>query len=85
MSAQQYISGNLIFQLKITFRQVWINANMNSGGNWTSDGSLMITGLFSDMRSVGSWVPSQLDDESSTGNNERKNICAKMSTKKSKF
>ena len=40
------------------FSQVWVNAKMEFGGNWTTDGSLMTTSLFTDMRSSGNWVPS---------------------------
>ena len=40
---------------------------MNPGGNWTTDGSLMATSLYSDLRSTGNWVPSESDVVNSTG------------------
>ena len=30
---------------------------MELGGNWTTDGSLMMTSLYSDLRSTGAWPP----------------------------
>jgi hypothetical protein len=39
---------------------------MQLGGNWTTDGALMTTSLFSDMRSAGNWYSSSIRDLSNT-------------------
>ncbi len=44
-----------------------MNAKLEFGGNWTTDGALMLTNLFSDMRETGSWPPSASDVVNTTG------------------
>lgn len=42
---------------------------MESGGNWTVDGSLMVTNLYSDLRMTGSWSTQNVVLTNTTGFN----------------
>jgi hypothetical protein len=49
------------------FSQVWVDAKMEFGGNWVSEGSSMVTSLYSDMRQTGNWPPLSADVFNTTG------------------
>ena len=61
---------NTIKTDKNPFRQTWINAQMQFGGNWTTDGSLMVTSLYSDLRMTGSWPPPPANILNTTGKSD---------------
>jgi len=48
-------------------RPVYMNAQLELGGNWTTDGTLMMTSSYSDMRQTGSWPPSASAVVNTTG------------------
>ena len=48
-------------------RPVYMNAQLEFGGNWTTDGNLMLTSSYSDLRQSGSWPPSASDVVNTTG------------------
>ncbi len=47
---------------------------MQLGGNWTTDGALMTTSLFSDMRSAGNWYSSSIEDLSNTTGRQQETL-----------
>ena len=49
------------------FSQVWVDAKMEFGGNWVSEGSSMVTSLYSDLRLTGNWPPLSADVFNTTG------------------
>ena len=44
-----------------------MNAQLEFDGNWTTDGTLMLTSSYSDMRQTGSWPPAASDIVNTTG------------------